>query len=137
MRCFILQWDSIKTHIPLQALFSKIHKKNKKAVAVFAYNVANIMPKLTLIFIHNFAYFRLKNYKKSSNQKIKPHFSIIHNRPKLETHWNSNVSTASCINIHNIHLKNKVQWIDRIFTIFCQLETHCNHYVSAIVRIFR
>ena len=96
------------TQIPVQALFSKIHKKNKKAVAVFAYNVAKFMPKLTLIFIHNSAYFRLKNYKKSVNQKIKPHFSIIHTIPKLETHWNSNVFTASCINIHNIHLKNKV-----------------------------
>ena len=65
--------------------------------------IAKFMPKWTLIFIHNYAYFRLKNYKKLLNRKIKLHFSIIHNRPKPETYWNSNVFTASCTNIHNIH----------------------------------
>ena len=36
--------------------------------------IANIMPKQEIIFIHNFAYFRLKNYKKSLNRKIELHF---------------------------------------------------------------
>ena len=54
--------------------FKKYIKKITKVVTAFAYNVAKFMPKRELIFIHNLAYFRLKNYKKSVNQKIEPHF---------------------------------------------------------------
>ena len=61
-------------HILLQALFYRIHKKNNKVVAVSLYNVANIMPKRKIIFIHNLAYFRLKNHKKAGNRKIEPYF---------------------------------------------------------------
>lgn len=37
-------------------------------------SIANIMPKQGIIFIHNFAYFRLKNHKKSGNLKTGLHF---------------------------------------------------------------
>ena len=36
--------------------------------------IANFMPKQEIIFIHNFAYFRLKNCKKSGNRKIGLYF---------------------------------------------------------------
>ena len=49
----------------------RVHSIHQKFPFLF---IANIMPKQEIIFIHNFAYFRLKNYKKSANRKIELHF---------------------------------------------------------------
>ena len=54
----IIYKNEIDCDLKQKDLLEKYIKKIIKAVAVFAYNVAKFIPKLILIFMHNFAYFR-------------------------------------------------------------------------------